>query len=125
MQRIAFSAFLFLGTLTAAKNPASLPHFDGNSWWHNIEVLANDNMEGRDTGSPGLARAQEYVVSQLKEAGLQPAGDNGFYQPVKLESQKLDESASSAALIYKLHLCLSATGFTCPKLIMTTWPVLI
>ena len=26
--------------------------FDGKSWWNHIKVLAADDMEGRDTGSP-------------------------------------------------------------------------
>ena len=49
-----------------------------------IKVLAADDMEGRDTGSPGLKRAEAYAVEQLKAAGLQPAGVHGFYQPVKV-----------------------------------------
>ncbi len=76
--------------------PAS---FDGKSWWEHIKVLAADNMEGRDTGSPGLKKAEAYVVSQLKSAGLQPAGVKGYYQPVKFVSRQLVEQESSAALI--------------------------
>lgn len=41
-----------------------------------------DDMEGRETGSPGLRKAESYIVEQLKQAGLQPAGTNGFYQPI-------------------------------------------
>jgi hypothetical protein len=33
-------------------------HFDGKSWWEYIKVLADDNMEGRETGSDGLRRAE-------------------------------------------------------------------
>ena len=33
-------------------------HFDGKSWWDYIKVLADDNMEGRETGSDGLRRAE-------------------------------------------------------------------
>jgi len=78
------------------EHPAS---FDGKSWWEHIKVLAADNMEGRDTGSPGLKRAEEYVVGQLKAAGLQPVGLKGYYQPVKFESRQLAERESSAALV--------------------------
>jgi Zn-dependent M28 family amino/carboxypeptidase len=78
------------------ESPAS---FDGKSWWDHIKVLAADNMEGRDTGSPGLKKAEAYVVSQLKAAGLQPAGVKGYYQPVKFESRQLVEKDSSAALV--------------------------
>ena len=75
------------------------PSFDGKTWWDHVKVLAADNMEGRDTGSPGLKRAEAYAVAQLKSAGLQPAGVKGFYQPVKFISRQLVETESSAALV--------------------------
>ena len=56
-------------------------------------------MEGRDTGSPGLKKAEAYVVEQLKAAGLQPAGVKGYYQPVKFVSRQLVEQESNAALL--------------------------
>ena len=31
----------------------------GERWWSHIKVLADDNMEGRDTGSPGYNRAAD------------------------------------------------------------------
>ncbi|HZU22534.1 MAG TPA: peptidase M28, partial [Terriglobales bacterium] len=74
-------------------------HFDGNSWWHYVSVLADDNMEGRETGSEGLKRAEAFVVDQLKQSGLQPAGTNGFYQPVKLIERTIVEKNSSLALV--------------------------
>src|SRR5882757_2641799 len=73
-------------------------HFDGASWWAHVKVLADDNMEGRQTGSAGLRRAEAYVVEQLKRAGLEPAGTDGFYQPVKFVQRQIDEAQSSAAL---------------------------
>lgn len=96
--RIILAAiFSFVLTATAA---APTSHFDGNSWWHYVSVLANDNMEGRETGSPGLARAQAYIVGELKKSGIEPAGDDGgFYQPVKFIEHSLDEKGSSLALV--------------------------
>src|SRR5277367_5015378 len=44
-------------------------------------------------------RAAAYIVEQLKKDGLQPAGVDGFYQPVKLVSRQIDESGSSLALV--------------------------
>ena len=72
---------------------------DGQSWWNYVKVLADDNMEGRETGSGGYDRAAAYVVEQAKTDGLQPAGVNGFYQPVKFRSKQIDESQSSLALV--------------------------
>ena len=85
--------------MVAAFAQESHPSFDGKSWWDHIKVLAADNMEGRDTGSAGLKKAETYVVGQLKGAGLQPAGVKGYYQPVKFESRQLVEKDSSAALV--------------------------
>jgi Zn-dependent M28 family amino/carboxypeptidase len=93
----AICAFVFV--MLAFATAQQPQHFDGKTWWHHVEVLANDNMDGRDTGSPGLQRAEAYVVDQLQKSGLQPAGVNGFYQPIKLESREIVEKDSSAALV--------------------------
>jgi len=79
--------------------PAS--HFDGNSWWADVKFLADDSLEGRNTGSEGLRKAQAYAVEQLQKAGLEPAGANGFYQPIRLSQFEVDESKSSLALVSK------------------------
>jgi Peptidase family M28 len=80
--------------------PAQDAHFDGKSWWNYVKVLAADDMEGRETGSFGLRKAQEYVVEQLKRAGLEPVGANGFYQPVQFVSRQIVEKDSSLALVH-------------------------
>ncbi len=74
-------------------------HFDGQTWWNHITVLADDKLEGRDTGSRGEHAAQAYVVEQLKSFGVEPAGVNGFYQPVKFVSRQIVEKDCSLALI--------------------------
>jgi Zn-dependent M28 family amino/carboxypeptidase len=74
-------------------------HFDGKTWWDYVKVLADDNMEGRETGSEGLRKAEAYVVGQLKEAGLQSAGTNGYYQAVKFQSRQIIEKDSMIALV--------------------------
>jgi len=42
-----------------------------------IEFLASDNLEGRDTGSKGYQIAADYVASQFRAIGLEPAGEKG------------------------------------------------
>jgi len=88
---LVVSPFLAQG---AAEN-----HFDGKTWWGYVKVLADDNMEGRETGSAGLRAAQAYVVEQLKNAGVEPAGTDGYYQAMKFESRQIIEKDSSAALV--------------------------
>lgn len=74
-------------------------HFDGKTWWDYVKVLADDNMEGRETGSAGLRKAEAYIVEQIKKDGLEPAGINGYYQPVRFESRQIIEKDSSLALV--------------------------
>jgi len=88
-----------LVAISAFSQPAAPVHFDGKTWWDYVKVLADDNMEGRETGSAGLRRAEAYIVDQLKLAGLQPAGTDGYYQPVKFQSRQIIEKDSSLALV--------------------------
>ncbi|PYT63003.1 MAG: peptidase M28 [Acidobacteria bacterium] len=99
--RKSFSfVLLFVFAVAApAQQTASPSHFDGNSWWAHVKFLADDSLEGRDTGSEGLRKAQAYAVEQLQKAGLEPAGTNGFYQPVRFTQFEVDEAKSSLALI--------------------------
>lgn len=78
---------------------AAKPRFDGSTWWNYVKILASDDMEGRETGSAGLRRAEAYIVEQLQADGLEPAGATGFYQPVQFESRQVVESSSSLALV--------------------------
>jgi Zn-dependent M28 family amino/carboxypeptidase len=84
--------------LALAQQAAPQSHFDGKTWWDYVKVLAHDNMEGRETGSEGLKRAEAYVVEQLKKDGVEPAGSDGFYQPVKFEVRQIVEKESTIAL---------------------------
>ena len=99
MIRRNFLQWLVVLTVSSAVASAQSAHFDGTSWWDCVKVLADDNMEGRDTGSAGERKAQAYVVDRFKQAGLLPAGTNGYYQPVKFISKQILEKESSLALI--------------------------
>lgn len=45
-----------------------------------VSFLASDPLEGRDTPSKGLDVAAEYIASEFRRAGLEPAGDDGYFQ---------------------------------------------
>lgn len=71
-------------------------------WWNDIAVLADDNMEGRQTGSDGYLRAADHVIARFKQIGLAPAGDDGgYFQQVGFEEQVVDSAASTVSLIGK------------------------
>src|SRR5260370_424740 len=96
---IAAVAFLALTTNSPAQQNSAASHFDGNSWWAHVKFLADDSLEGRDTGSEGLRKAEAYAVEQLQKAGLEPAGANGFYQPIRFNQYEVDEAKSSLVLV--------------------------
>src|SRR3981189_1614908 len=95
--------------------PARAPVRDADTreWWKITADLSGDDMEGRDTGSPGSARAAAYVAARFKAAGLKPAGDAGAYtqtlrlHEVRVESQGTDftvvRNAGGEARLRFLH----------------------
>ena len=72
---------------------------DGQRWWSHVLVLADDTLEGRNTGSEGHRKAAEYVAKEFERAGLKPAGTEGYLQPVRLTSRAIDEEHSSLELV--------------------------
>jgi len=44
-----------------------------------VKYLSSDALEGRGTGTKGGDLAADYIAKQFKEAGVEPAGDNGSY----------------------------------------------
>ena len=95
---LAILVFLQLALILHAQQPAP-KYFDGKTWWEHIKVLADDGMEGRETGSEGLRKAEAYIVEQLVKAEARPAGTEGFYQPVRFVSRQIVEKESSIALV--------------------------
>jgi len=86
----------------------------GARWWAHVRFLADDSLEGRETGSPGYRRAVEYVAERWRKAGLEPAFAGAYVQRVALRSRQIDESRSSLALVRDDHvdpLTLGEDGF--------------
>jgi hypothetical protein len=71
----------------------------GKQWWSHIQFLASDDLEGRGTGSPGFEKAADYMAEQFHAAGLQPAGINGYRQPINFQVAQMDENHSSLELL--------------------------
>ena len=45
-----------------------------------IFKLAGDEMEGREPGTNGEIKARDYLISRMREIGLNPRGTDGFIQ---------------------------------------------
>jgi hypothetical protein len=69
------------------------------SWWAHVQYLAGDSLEGRETGSHGFDLAAAYVQDQFKQAGLEPAGTDGYFESVAFHVTQPDPSQSSWELV--------------------------
>ncbi len=95
MKKTCFAFLSFTLLLLAATDYDAA----GQRWWSHIQVLANDNMEGRNTGSEGYTRAAAYVAGEFERSGLKAAGVTGYMQPVKFDVVQIDENRSSLSLV--------------------------
>ena len=63
-----------------------------------VSYLADDALEGRMTGQPGYDKAATYVAEQFAALGVEPAGNDGWYQQVPLVTYNLVPEASAVTL---------------------------
>jgi len=63
-----------------------------------LDYLAADEREGRLAGSPGYDDAAQYVAEQFAAIGLEPAGTDGWMQPVPFITRMLDVENSGVTL---------------------------
>ncbi len=69
-------------------------HITANSLRADVSFLASDLLEGRDTPSQGLDIAGEYIASQFRRLGLEPVGDDGYFQSVVVRPEDPDSPKS-------------------------------
>lgn len=85
---------------TAAPALAEDPVFDPQAVRAHVTFLADDLLEGRDTGSRGYDIAANYVAAQFIAMGLKPAAaDGSFFQRLTVREARLD-GAPRLALTY-------------------------
>lgn len=90
-----------LGIFAVVTAAVAAPNYvtEGKRWWSHIQVLADDKLEGRNTGSEGYRKAATYVAGEFERDGLKPAGTNGYLQPMKFNVNQIEEDQSSLALV--------------------------
>lgn len=59
---------------------AVLDSISADSLKANLTFLASDSLEGRGTPSRGLDIAAEFIAANFRRAGLEPVGDDGYFQ---------------------------------------------
>lgn len=96
MPRITLRAALFFASLCAfleSKPPkfsvtpdvqSALDEIRPEPLRGDLSFLASDLLEGRGTPSRGLDIAAEYIADQFRAAGLEPLGDDGYFQTAQM-----------------------------------------
>ena len=74
--RLIILAVFFVSVFSCKQNPTYK-----NLLETDVVFLADDKLEGRQTGTDGEIAASNYIVKRFKEIGLQPKGAEGFLQP--------------------------------------------
>lgn len=65
----------------------ALEHISASNLRGNLSFLASDALEGRGTPSRGLDLAAEFIASRFRQAGLEPVGDDGYFQTTTVKSR--------------------------------------
>lgn len=89
------SALLSCTTSIAAEAVSSIGEaVNLNTYRADVEILASDEFEGRAPLTTGETKTVEYLVSQFRKIGLQPAFGDSFIQPVPLAKITADQQMS-------------------------------
>jgi Peptidase family M28 len=85
------SAAAFLPIQNAAPLPPLPPQvqralntISADSLRGNLSFLASDALKGRFTPSPELEVAAEFIAAQFRRTGLEPGGDQDYFQTVRM-----------------------------------------
>jgi Zn-dependent M28 family amino/carboxypeptidase len=86
MQILFSTAFFFAITLLLGQN--SIDTVALSDLKRHLNVLADDAMEGRETGTPGIEKAAVYLETEFKRLGLSPGNGKKYRQEYRTPEEK-------------------------------------
>lgn len=94
-QFLAFTLIAFF-SLVGASDPQKLDKeskrligdISAKSMQEHLKYISSDELEGRNTPSKGLDLAADYIAADFKKSGLEPAGDDGYFQTTEYTNRK-------------------------------------
>jgi hypothetical protein len=92
---------LALLAVAAAPAPQAVDQGAAQRVRADVEFLASDLLEGRDTGSKGYEIGASYVASQFRAIGLKPGGTAGWYEQVPFRRSIHAEAPTASITIGK------------------------
>jgi hypothetical protein len=95
MKRLALAAAIAAAPLAAVAQTGA---YDTARLHEHIAVLASDRHEGRGPATPAEALSVDYIVAQMKGAGLEPGGANGSWTQMVVLNRFTVAPGASATL---------------------------
>ena len=89
-----------INTVSGSKNNTNNIVIDSNMVRKHLYTLAADNMEGRQSGTPGIEKAAVYIESEFKKIGLSTFGDlESYRQTFTFKNRKSKDDIISSNII--------------------------
>lgn len=102
MKRFLYSAaflFIFASFLPLLAQKKGMESINTKDLKRHMQFLASDELEGRDTGEPGLQVAARYLAVQAESLGLQPLDkDKDFLQTYYIQEKAYDRANSGITI---------------------------
>ena len=87
---------MFMAVLVSVSAPAEtdqVPLLTADRLLEEVRFLASPECAGRLPGTPGYDRAAAYAAEVFAGLGLEPGGQDGWYQPLPMECNVIEECA--------------------------------
>lgn len=82
------------GASQRSPEAATVPAITTADLERRLRIIADDSMMGRESGSEGDFKTADYVASEFRRLGLEPAGENGtYFQTVPFWTAAADQSS--------------------------------
>ena len=89
-----------INTVSGSKNNTNNIVIDSNMVRKHLYTLAADNMEGRQSGTPGIEKAAVYIEDEFKKIGLSTFGDlDSYRQTFTFKNRKSKDDIISSNII--------------------------
>ena len=89
-----------IDTVSGSKNNTNNIVIDSSMVRKHLYTLAADNMEGRQSGTPGIEKAAVYIESEFKKIGLSTFGDlESYRQTFTFKNRKSKDNIISSNII--------------------------
>jgi hypothetical protein len=99
MKLLSALLFVILFTLPLHAQKKGLESINSDQLKMHMQFLASDELEGRDTGEPGLQVAARYLAVQAAHLGLQAVdADEDYMQPYVIEEKAYNREKSSITI---------------------------